>query len=89
MSSSNNTSIEKLSVAECKKILCKNGKVYSDNEIISVRDLLYCLAQIDIDTHYHMEKKVKEETSSKLENIHSIKKPSSLKKGNKALRNAA
>lgn len=55
MSIPKNTTIEKLSVAECKKILSKCGKEYSDNEIISIRDLLYCFAEIEINIYHHLE----------------------------------
>lgn len=87
MSSSNKISVEKLSLAECKKILCKNGKVYSENEIISIRDLLYCFAQIDIDTHYHMEKKKYASTS--FDDKTKIEKLKSSKRINKVLKKAA
>lgn len=50
---------DKLSVAECKKILSKKGKTYTDNEIISIRDLLYCFAQVDIETFHHLNDKEK------------------------------
>lgn len=50
---------EKLTVAECKKILSKNGKLYSENEIISIMDLLYCFAQVDIDTFRSIEEREK------------------------------
>lgn len=51
---------EKISIADCRKMLCKRGKIYNDDEIISIRDLIYCLAQVDIDTYYHQEEIQKE-----------------------------
>ncbi|HKC67876.1 MAG TPA: hypothetical protein VKG26_06570 [Bacteroidia bacterium] len=40
---------KKMSLSECRKILCENGKVYTDDEVIKVRDYLYHLADLAID----------------------------------------
>lgn len=66
-------SSEKLSISDCKKILSTKGREYSENEIISIRDLLYCFAQIDIDTFYQIEQRENEfsneRTASEKENV--------------------
>ena len=41
--------MEKISLAECKKILNTDGLFYSDEEIIEIRDFLYQLADIAMD----------------------------------------
>lgn len=38
---------EKLSLAHCKNILNRNGKNYTDAEVILIRDFLYAMATID------------------------------------------
>lgn len=35
-----------LSITECKKILNKNGTVYSDEEVEKLRDVFYKIAEI-------------------------------------------
>ncbi len=60
-------SVEKLSISDCKKILCGKGKVYSDNEIISIRDLLYCFAEVDVETFYNLEQRENEFAQNDLE----------------------
>lgn len=57
---------EKLTISECKAILSKNGKVYSENEIISIMDLLYGFAQIDIDTFRSLEERENEFNNAKI-----------------------
>jgi DNA-directed RNA polymerase subunit F len=37
-----------LTIQECKKILEKDGTMYSDEEIEILRDVLYKIAEIDI-----------------------------------------
>lgn len=39
--------VEKLSLAECKEILNKEGIIYTDEEIIVVRDFIHQLAEIN------------------------------------------
>jgi len=45
------TSHSKISLAECKKILSEDGIVYTDEEIIQMRDWLYHIAEIAIDAN--------------------------------------
>lgn len=40
---------KKLSLAECKKILNQDGFLYTDEEIIKIRDFLYHLSDIVMD----------------------------------------
>lgn len=39
----------RLSLAECRKILCTDGVFYTDEEIIEIRNFLYHMADIAID----------------------------------------
>jgi hypothetical protein len=39
--------IQMLSIEQCKKILKKNGKTYTDEEVKKVRELLYQLGRLD------------------------------------------
>ena len=39
-----------LTIQECKKILNRNGNNYTDEEIRSIRDFLWSLAQIEVKT---------------------------------------
>lgn len=39
--------IEKLSLSKCRSVLQKDGSVYSDQEILEIRDFLYMLAKIE------------------------------------------
>ena len=45
------TSHSKISLAECKKILSADSIVYTDEEIIQMRDWLYHMADIAIDAN--------------------------------------
>ena len=38
---------EKISIAECRSILQKDGSSYSDNEVLEVREFLYRLAEME------------------------------------------
>lgn len=49
---------EKLSLTECKKILNVNGKTYSDEEILKMRNWLYYYSEM---TLAFLEKKTNEE----------------------------
>jgi hypothetical protein len=49
---------ERLSLTTCKKILNKNGKKYSDEEIIGIRNWLYFMSEIAIEI---MEEKFKQD----------------------------
>jgi hypothetical protein len=40
--------VEKISIAECKRILNKEGKNYTDEEILKIRDWLYRISEITI-----------------------------------------
>lgn len=39
--------IEKLSLAKCKSILEKEGSIYTDEQVIEIRDFLYRIAELD------------------------------------------
>lgn len=41
-------STERLDVATCRKVLNQNGNNYSDEQIITIRDYLYQLAEIEV-----------------------------------------
>lgn len=40
-----------LSVEKCKELLCKNGKTYTDEQIIAIRDFCYKLAVIEYEEY--------------------------------------
>jgi len=46
--------IEKLSLAKCKTALNRGGVIYSDSEIIMIRDFLYRLAELDYEVFLKM-----------------------------------
>ena len=39
--------IEKISLSKCKSILQKDGSVYTDDEVLEIRNFLYKLAEMD------------------------------------------
>lgn len=39
--------VEKISLIKCRSILQKNGLVFSDNDVLEIRDFLYRLAELD------------------------------------------
>jgi len=41
---------ERISLTECKKILNKNGNHYTDNEIIEIRNWLYFISEIALNS---------------------------------------
>lgn len=43
----------KLSIDECKSILCKDGETFTDKEVEDIRDFLSCLVEID---YHHFQK---------------------------------
>lgn len=43
--------IQKFSLAKCRSALEKNGSVYTDEQIISIRDFLYRMAQLDYEVY--------------------------------------
>ena len=47
---------ENLSLDKCRKILNKNGKNYSDEQIIAIRNYLSELAQVDFEVFVYNEK---------------------------------
>lgn len=49
---------DKLSLLECKKILNKDGKEYSDDEILKIRNWLYRFTEISLT---FLEKKTNDE----------------------------
>jgi hypothetical protein len=60
MENSKKEKIQKqISLNKCKAILNKNGKSYSDENIIAIRDFLIDLAQIDYDVFIYNEEKKK------------------------------
>ncbi|MEO8759856.1 MAG: hypothetical protein ABI388_02330 [Bacteroidia bacterium] len=48
---------EKMSSNKCKAILQKDGSVYTDKEIIEIRDFLYKLAEMDYEVFSKLRKK--------------------------------
>ncbi len=38
---------ERISITECKQLLKKNGRAYSDKEVLAIRDFLYEWAEIN------------------------------------------
>jgi hypothetical protein len=58
----------KISLAECKKILNKENIYYADEEIIQMRDWLYKMADIAIDS-YEMEEDKRKLNANKLKGV--------------------
>lgn len=54
-----------LSVKECKKILNKGEHQYTDDEVKQVRDHLYIMAELQIETEKWREQRDKEATNVK------------------------
>lgn len=54
------SSNSKISLTECKKILGSNGSLYSDEEIIIIRDWMYHISDIAIDANEMDTTKTKE-----------------------------
>jgi hypothetical protein len=48
------TVLEKISLSKCKSILQKDGSVYTDDEILEIRDFLYKLAEMDYEVFLKM-----------------------------------
>ena len=48
---------EKISLSKCKTILQKDGSVYTDEDIIEIRDFLYKLAEMDYEVFLKLKKK--------------------------------
>jgi len=46
-----------VSMEMCKKILTKNGKKYTDEQIKQVKDYLYQIAKIDIENFKNIKQK--------------------------------
>lgn len=42
---------DRISLTECRSILCMNGAFYSDEEIELIRKVLYALAEVDYQFH--------------------------------------
>lgn len=52
----------KLSIYKCRKILNKNGRKYTDEQVKQIRDFLYILGEIDyINFQNHLKKCKKEQ----------------------------
>jgi hypothetical protein len=47
---------DKLSIAECRSILEKDGSTYSDNEILDIIEYLYRLAEMEHDVFLKLNK---------------------------------
>lgn len=47
MKEQNEETGDKLSIAQCRKILKDKSRLYTDEEIIQLRDFLYILAEIE------------------------------------------
>ncbi len=52
--------IDKLTIVKCKALLQKDGSLYSDAEIIQVRDFLYMLADLDYEVFLKQQIREKE-----------------------------
>ena len=39
---------DRASLAQCKKVLCRNGKRYSDEEILRIRNWIYEVAEFTL-----------------------------------------
>jgi hypothetical protein len=72
MENSRKEKIQKLiSLSKCKAILNKNGKNYSDENVIAIRDFLIELAEIDYEIFIDNDQKKKlEKHRSKQERLH-------------------
>ena len=46
--------LEKISLSKCKSILQKDGSVYTDDEILEIRNFLYRLAEMDYEVFLKM-----------------------------------
>ena len=62
----------KLSLNECKKTLNSDGVFYTDDEVIELRDWLYCMADIVFDTMDREETKRYMESINKNDEIKNI-----------------
>jgi hypothetical protein len=45
---------DKISLSKCKSVLQKDGSVYSDNDILEIRNFLYMLAELDYEVYLKM-----------------------------------
>ena len=59
------SSNSKISLTECKKILHADGLLYSDEEIIQIRDWMYHMADIAIEANEMEEDRRKLEASKR------------------------
>jgi hypothetical protein len=48
---------EKVSLAKCKKVLQSKGKVYTDEQVIAIRDFLYQMAEWDYALYMKLKKR--------------------------------
>jgi hypothetical protein len=46
-----NSGKEKISLGKCKSILESDGSIYSEQEIVEIREFLYLLAELDYDVY--------------------------------------
>lgn len=42
---------ERISLGKCKSILESDGSIYSEQEIVEIREFLYLLAELDYDVY--------------------------------------
>ena len=54
---------KKLSIAHCRKVLSKDGSIYSDEEIVIIRDFLYQMAWLDYNIYINQKNNEKERNS--------------------------
>lgn len=64
---------EKISLGKCKSILESDGSIYSEQEIVEIRDFLYLLAELDYDV-YLKQKLRDQEFKNKKENDENFKR---------------
>jgi hypothetical protein len=48
---------EKLSLTQCKKSLERDGSVYTDAQVIAIRDFLYRMAEWDYEVYLKLKKR--------------------------------
>ena len=66
--------VEKISLIKCRSILQKNGLVFSDNDVLEIRDFLYRLAELDYKAFLKMKQREAEFKNQQTEEKNEIKK---------------
>lgn len=64
---------EKISLGKCKSILESDGSIYSEQEIVEIRDFLYLFAELDYNV-YLKQKLRDQEFKNKKENNENFKR---------------